>query len=690
MTLRLSKNVSKCLFFNMVLCVLFVIMFVYIQLIMLLPTITPPQYQLPVIKMTIDTTITTISSTDELIIPINIRSDSSRQEYISRNIQRRSWINFIKMRWMSQFNCNVSYKFLIKHDDTSKLDGYISSEMYIYNDIVLSNLNSIEIQTAFTINIDTSIYVHIPKLCEFMRGQNIVIFNETTINNLLNDLPDIFSKHYTPVEYWLENPMSKRFKTDCEKLSHYQYKYTTESIVIRMYQMLYDIDKIFTKYNIEYWISDGTLLGLVRHNGIIPWDDDLDISINGNKTDYKLLFETKIKDNQFHTDLSDIGYYIRAKESCGYVILPKEPLLINDVFWPFPFIDMFVIFFDSNKYSKSKPLVQRKIWQNFFFYKNELYPLKRVKFGDINLFAPSNPYPYLNRGWGKQWNVSYYKDYDHQKEHGIINTPHVFIKPYERVPAKPLGPLNKWNSISSKTYMRNIIIDEQNKIMFCWIPKSINYWNHVVQYDVEPYLQVTQQIYANYMNNDTWHKLVVIRDPLERLLSGYLNKCVEENVDCFRYKSQIYDGDKELQRKTNFTIFVNHLNHTLNKWKDKNNGGDLENYFSPQHEYCNLHTVFHRFTDVIKYDYLTFENNIINFLKSLNSNIGDMKWFYKWGKYGNQTLTFNGGLNDNLMNNIHFYRKYYYDKQFAKDVMQIFEKDYKLFNLETPKWMDLL
>ena len=41
--------------------------------------------------------------------------------------------------------------------------------------------------------------------------------------------------------------------------------------------VLIKIDEICKKLDLEYSLAYGTLIGAVRHNGFIPWDDDVDI-----------------------------------------------------------------------------------------------------------------------------------------------------------------------------------------------------------------------------------------------------------------------------------------------------------------------------------------------------------------------------------------------------------------------------
>lgn len=43
--------------------------------------------------------------------------------------------------------------------------------------------------------------------------------------------------------------------------------------------LLLEIDDLCKKYDIEYMIDFGTTLGTIRHEGFIPWDDDIDINM---------------------------------------------------------------------------------------------------------------------------------------------------------------------------------------------------------------------------------------------------------------------------------------------------------------------------------------------------------------------------------------------------------------------------
>ena len=56
-------------------------------------------------------------------------------------------------------------------------------------------------------------------------------------------------------------------------------KYTLEEIHKIDLNILKEFLKICKKHKLKYYIIGGTFLGAVRHNGFIPWDDDMDIAL---------------------------------------------------------------------------------------------------------------------------------------------------------------------------------------------------------------------------------------------------------------------------------------------------------------------------------------------------------------------------------------------------------------------------
>jgi len=53
--------------------------------------------------------------------------------------------------------------------------------------------------------------------------------------------------------------------------------YSIKRIQSKILEIMIYVDKLCRDNDIEYYIMGGTALGAVRHQGFIPWDDDLDI-----------------------------------------------------------------------------------------------------------------------------------------------------------------------------------------------------------------------------------------------------------------------------------------------------------------------------------------------------------------------------------------------------------------------------
>lgn len=62
-----------------------------------------------------------------------------------------------------------------------------------------------------------------------------------------------------------------------ESIAELKISKQTKEIWAVQLDLLAKIDAVCRKHNLRYSVDSGTLIGMVRHGGMIPWDDDIDI-----------------------------------------------------------------------------------------------------------------------------------------------------------------------------------------------------------------------------------------------------------------------------------------------------------------------------------------------------------------------------------------------------------------------------
>lgn len=69
--------------------------------------------------------------------------------------------------------------------------------------------------------------------------------------------------------------IKNNYNHKCTSLNFWNNKYRKLHIKLELF--LKKIMCYLDKYKIKYWAHAGTLLGTIRHQGFIPWDDDIDL-----------------------------------------------------------------------------------------------------------------------------------------------------------------------------------------------------------------------------------------------------------------------------------------------------------------------------------------------------------------------------------------------------------------------------
>ncbi len=168
---------------------------------------------------------------------------------------------------------------------------------------------------------------------------------------------------------------SKSMRKQTKRINLKNYLVLKQKDVNLLYNITKQMIDLLNKNNIDYWATDGTLLGIRRSKGFIPWDDDVDIAID--IKDKLKLRSLKGVFKQNGLDLIGVGKYMKVK-------YPK-----NKNVW----IDIFIL--NNGVWPQSH-------YADIAFKPGELYPLKKGKFGKLTMNIPNKSDKYLDRIF-KDW-----------------------------------------------------------------------------------------------------------------------------------------------------------------------------------------------------------------------------------------------------------------------------------------------
>jgi phosphorylcholine metabolism protein LicD len=219
-------------------------------------------------------------------------------------------------------------------------------------------------------------------------------------------------------------------------------------------ELLRFMDNICIKYDFEWWMRGGTFLGAIRHDGFIPWDDDMDSGMmrdyydefvdilpeelerNGLDNHIKMNFRQRNAFVEGATSFLQLFYYDDIKDGVDLTALDVFPFdymkdyngedfgqLYEDVRLQYyhDLVDTGDYRSSIDKVYESLNLTREKtpfmlngvegsagpnrLNKLQVFNTEGIQPFVRVKFGDYEFPGPKDKDYYLNNYYGNYWKV---------------------------------------------------------------------------------------------------------------------------------------------------------------------------------------------------------------------------------------------------------------------------------------------
>lgn len=233
-----------------------------------------------------------------------------------------------------------------------------------------------------------------------------------------------------------------------------EHKYISQDELDKLHEKLLEITKevieICDKEKIKYYMIGGTFLGAVRHNGFIPWDDDIDLAMI--RRDYERflkIIEEKLPDNlkllHYKNNKSIQNHFLKIIDKDNYVIeeVGENKFVENNMF-----IDIFPL--DSIPDNK----LQRIIFE--MITKLKLFKVRLAKLNDKKDFESNNKVKKFLFNINKFFGFSRLLN-----QYNVIVEFDKYICKYSNMTTKSISNVLGGNGIFKETFNREEFIEDK-------------------------------------------------------------------------------------------------------------------------------------------------------------------------------------------------------------------------------------
>lgn len=154
--------------------------------------------------------------------------------------------------------------------------------------------------------------------------------------------------------------------------------YDTKALQLKLLDLMKIFHEVCISYGLKYYMLGGTMLGAVRHQGFIPWDDDMDVGLP--REDYEKLISLPQSAFPEHT-------YIKTHKNSKDLIFPyskfmnKNTTLVEnrlDGIIEGIYIDVFPLDGAGNSKVFAKFHYYNYFWKQGLLYNNQDHGVKKT------------------------------------------------------------------------------------------------------------------------------------------------------------------------------------------------------------------------------------------------------------------------------------------------------------------------